>query len=677
MSLIRRIVYTCVLVLFTTSVSYNSIITLSQSTETIIKLQIGNNIMTVNDTSTQVDLVSLDTYPIIVRSRTLLPIRAVIEAIGGDIGWNSDTRAVTIDVTEKNIVLSMANPTYVEAPVFMGDARGLGLMGVYEGSRTIYVNGTAVENDVPAMIINSRTFMPLRFITETAGCRVEWEQATNTVIVSYGAKQEPTLVPTITVTTTKPTTEPSPTAEPTKVPTTTEPTIEPSPTAEPTTEPDPTPQKSIEEAITGLEGWDIMPVVLEYIIAPEFPDKDFSILDYGAIGDGITDSNKAFIDAITACSDAGGGRVVVPAGEYISNGPIHLKSNINLHLESGAVLSFGSNLEDYVVGDESVGGGTLTRWEGTRCYNYLPMIYAYQKENIAITGTGTIHGNPDGSIRKLRDNQGKAKATIREMGRNLVPVEDRIFVGGIDGSYLRPGFIQLYECKNILVEDIFLREPVMWTLHFVLSENITVRNVDVVGGQVNDDGINPESSKFVLIEGCKFNNHDDNLAIKAGRDNDAWIENGGKPSQYIIIRNNYFEEGKPGGFTIGSEMSGGANNIFVHDNEFEDVKYAFYIKSNTDRGGIVEDIYYKDITINNCEAVIKLETNYKNQGSGKYPSIYRNFYYENITVKNAGILIDSVGLSDEPITNLFLKNVTVDNIESDNNIKHTENVVIE
>ena len=141
--------------------------------------------MNVNGATLQIDPQSEETYPVIVNSRTLLPIRAVVESIGGDIRWDSDTRTISIDVSGKSILLSMKNPVLVEANVFMGDERGDGLMDVYEGSKEMIVNGISEENDVPAMIINDRTFMPLRFIAETAGANVQWDQPTKTVTVTY------------------------------------------------------------------------------------------------------------------------------------------------------------------------------------------------------------------------------------------------------------------------------------------------------------------------------------------------------------------------------------------------------------------------------------------------------------------------------------------------------------
>mgnify|MGYP006308351013 FL=1 len=141
--------------------------------------------MNVNGATLQIDPQSEETYPVIVNSRTLLPIRAVVESIGGDITWYPETKTISIDISGKSILLSMKNPVMVEANVFMGDERGSGLMNVYEGSKEIIVNGISEENDVPAMIINDRTFMPLRFIAETAGANVQWDQPTKTVTVTY------------------------------------------------------------------------------------------------------------------------------------------------------------------------------------------------------------------------------------------------------------------------------------------------------------------------------------------------------------------------------------------------------------------------------------------------------------------------------------------------------------
>ena len=258
-------------------------------------------------------------------------------------------------------------------------------------------------------------------------------------------------------------------------------------------------------------GWDLLPEILNRIVPPQFPDRDFVVTDYGAVGDGVSDCRAAFQKAITACTQSGGGRVVVPQGSFLTNGPIHLEDNVNFHVTKNALILFGTRFQDYLP-------HVRVRWEGTECFNYSPLIYAYQKTNIAITGEGTLNGQAEstwaawgGKTRYgTRSNQ-----VLRTMGRNGVPVEDRVF-------YCKPTMIEPYKCKNVLIEGLTLNDYPFWCVHPVYSTNVTIRNLRVESHNSNNDGINPDSCKDVLIENCYLDQSDDSLAIKAGRDQDAW-----------------------------------------------------------------------------------------------------------------------------------------------------------
>ena len=243
---------------------------------------------------------------------------------------------------------------------------------------------------------------------------------------------------------------------------------------------------------------------------------------HGAKGDGRSDARAAFAKAIDECAKAGGGRVVVPAGDFFLAGPIHLKSGINLHLQEKAVVRFSTKPSHYLP-------PVLVRWEGTRAHNYSPLIYAYREKDIAITGRGTIDGQAgtDGSgwleLLKLEPVPAKSRDALREMGHKGVPVEKRVFG---KGSNLRPQLFHAYECENILLHGVTFTGSPFWTLHPAFSRNITVRNVTVKRSHPNrignDDGFDPDSSQDVLVEGSYFDTVDDNIAIKSGRDNDAW-----------------------------------------------------------------------------------------------------------------------------------------------------------
>lgn len=412
------------------------------------------------------------------------------------------------------------------------------------------------------------------------------------------------------------------------------------------------------------EAWSKVPKILEKIVSPEFPEFEINVIEYGAVGDFKTNSQPAIQKAIDSCAAKGGGRVVIPAGDYLLNGPLHLKSNINLHVSEGATLYFGANPDDYLPVVE-------VRWEGTRCLNYSPLIYAYEKENIAITGKGTIDGQQQKFWQLWKLIQDKDKVRLRTMGKNLVPLEERVFG---KGHFLRPTLIEPYKCKNVLIEGVTVKNSPFWTIHPVFCTNVTIRNVNVQHGQSNDDGCDPESSSYVLIENCTFYTEDDNIAIKAGRDNDAWIENGGKASENIIIRNNTFKKTNAGAITIGSEMSGGVRNIFAENNKIDNAGSVFYIKSNTDRGGVVENLYYRNNNADTCGMILRTRLDYKGADAGEYPAHFKNFYIEDVNVGYAKLGLSIMGLPSKSINHISLKNIKVNAVLKPTEIYFAKNL---
>jgi polygalacturonase len=387
--------------------------------------------------------------------------------------------------------------------------------------------------------------------------------------------------------------------------------------------------------------------IVSRIRPPRFPDRSFDVERFGARGDNRTDCRAPFQEAIAACHRAGGGRVTVPPGNWLSNGPIHLAGNVNLHLAAGAKILFGVNPADYLP-------AVLTRWEGTRCHNYSPLIYAYRQENIAITGQGSIDGRTREFWHEWKKKQSPDQNALREMGARREPVERRVFG---DGHYLRPSLFQPYDCRNVLVEGVTFQGSPFWTVHPVFCENVTVRGIHVLPGTTNDDGVDPDSCRDVLIENCVFETADDNIAIKAGRDQDAW---GDRPCENIVIRGCTGVRSKANGYCIGSEMSGDVRNVFIEDNQVGDVEAALYIKSNSDRGGAVENVWMRRNTVESCDCFIKLETDYKGVTDRPYPSQYRNFHFEDLTCRTARkCAIYSVGIAARPIEGVHFRNVTI------------------
>jgi unsaturated rhamnogalacturonyl hydrolase len=373
-----------------------------------------------------------------------------------------------------------------------------------------------------------------------------------------------------------------------------------------------------------VTGWESLPDILARIRAPEFPARDFAITAYGARPG--SDATAAIRAAISACSAAGGGRVVIPAGEW-STGAIHLLSNVNLHVSRGATLKFSTNPKDYPI--------VFTRWEGVECMNYSPLIYAYRQRNVAVTGEGTLDGQaaPDNwwgwkaGTMSQATLQTPGRNRLIELGERNVPVAERVMG---EGSYLRPNFIQPYACENVLIEGVTLVRSPMWEIHPVLSRNVTIRGVKIDSHGINNDGCNPESCTDVLIEDCVFDTGDDCIAIKSGRNGDGRRVN--VPTENVVIRRCVMKDGH-GGVVLGSECTGGIRNVFVEDCTMDspNLDRALRFKNNATRGGILENVFMRNVTIGRVsEAVLTIDLLYEEGAAGGYPPVVRNVRLENV-----------------------------------------------
>lgn len=364
-------------------------------------------------------------------------------------------------------------------------------------------------------------------------------------------------------------------------------------------------------AQTDPNAWSQVPGILARIVPPTFPERDFVITNYGAVGDGITDCTSAFSNAVAACNAAGGGRVVAPPGTYLT-GAIHLLSNVNLHVARNATIKFSTNTAAFLP-------VVYTRYESTEVMNYSPFIYAFEQENVAITGEGTLDGQGQlgpwygWKTSGLADQEG---ATLVAMGNAGVPVEQRIFG---DGHYLRPNFVQPFRCRNVLIEGITLTNSPMWVLNPVYCTNVTVRGVTVNSSGPNSDGCDPDSAADVLIRDCSFSEGDDCIAIKAGRDGDGLRVN--IPSRDIVIQNCKFKDGH-GGITMGSETSGGITNIFAENclMNSSSLQYAMRFKTCPQRGGGIQNIYIRNCMIKTAQIGIHMTMQYCTGGTN-YPVV--------------------------------------------------------
>ena len=404
--------------------------------------------------------------------------------------------------------------------------------------------------------------------------------------------------------------------------------------------------------------------IINRIQLPKFPSYKILVTKLGAKGDSISDSKPAFDKAMALCKKNNGGTILVPKGIYTINGPIHFVSNVNLHLEAGAKIRFGSNPKDYPL--------VLTSWEGTMIYNYSPMIYANTVENIAITGNGIIDGEAKNTWIKWKSLEKKDQLLTREMNHKNTPIKERIFG---DGHYLRPQLIQFFNSKNILVENVQIEDSPFWCIHLLKSKSITIRGVKYNAYNNNNDGIDPECSSEILIENILFDNADDNVAIKAGRD-DEGRSNSNTPSENIVIRNCEFKGLHA--IVIGSEMSAGVRNVYVENSKFRGyLKRGIFIKTNSDRGGFVKDIYFNNLAFGKVEDCIYITANYHGEGSGLFPSKVSDIYFSNIScveATNTGIVIE--GFPNKKVENIKLDAIIIQTAKNGMTVTNTENVTI-
>ncbi len=404
--------------------------------------------------------------------------------------------------------------------------------------------------------------------------------------------------------------------------------------------------------------------IVKRIQLPIIPLYKIEVTKLGAKGDSVSNAKPAFDKAMALCKKNNGGTIIVPKGIYTLNGPIQFVSNVKLHLEDGAKIRFGSNPKDYPL--------VLTSWEGTLLYNYCPLIYGNNVENIAITGNGIIDGEAKNTWIKWKPLEKKDQLLSRDMNHKNTPIKERIFG---EGHYLRPQLIQFINSKNILIENVQIEDSPFWCIHLLKSKSITVRGLKYSAHNNNNDGVDPEYSSDILIENVLFDNADDNVAIKAGRD-DEGRSNSDTPSENIVIRNCEFKGLHA--IVIGSEMSAGVRNVFVENSKFRGyLKRGIFIKTNSDRGGYIKDIYFNNLAFGKVEDCLYITANYHGEGSGLNPSKVSDISFSNIScieATNTGIVIE--GFPDKKVTDIKLDNINIQSAKNGMTVTNSENVTI-
>ena len=377
------------------------------------------------------------------------------------------------------------------------------------------------------------------------------------------------------------------------------------------------------------------------------------------------------IDAVAA---RGGGRVIVSAGEHFSDGPIRLRSNVELRLEEGARLVFSDDPAKYLP-------AVPTSWEGVECLNYSPLVYAYGCTNVAITGKGTIAPKME-FWRKWFGREAGHRAATRKLYdwcSFLAPVEERDLTK-LPESNVRPHLIQFNRCKDVRLEGFRIRESPFWTIHLYLCDGVVARGLDVYAHGHNNDGIDIEMTKNVLVENCRFDQGDDAIVIKAGRNQDAWRL--ATPSENIEVRNCTVVNGHVL-LGIGSEMSGGVRNVYLHDCVLESEAFRlFYVKTNERRGGFVENIRMENVTAKKVRfGVMDVETDVLYQWRN-FPTHevrvtpIRNLSMKNVTVEEADRLVHILGDKRLPVDGVSLENVRVAKTAKPDRVENAVNVTV-
>jgi polygalacturonase len=408
-------------------------------------------------------------------------------------------------------------------------------------------------------------------------------------------------------------------------------------------------------------------VIMVVSVADAQAQDYYNVLKYGAKRDSSAIATKAIQAAINAASKMGGGTVYFPAGKYLT-GPIHLKSNITILIDAGAVLHFSDNFDDYLPMVPS-------RWEGTNVVNFSPLFYAYKAENITICGRGTI----DGHGRKwwlkhfeVNDSKSPTKAAPdkwqQEFVRsnpNLPKPEQR---SSLDNHFLRPPFIQPMYCKNVRIEGITIQNSPFWTVNPEYCENVTVTGVTINNPHSpNTDGINPESCRYVHIDNCHISVGDDCITIKSGKDADG--RNAAAPAENYTITNCTMLAGH-GGVVIGSEMSGDVKKIVISNCVFDGTDRGIRIKSARGRGGVVEEVRVDNIVMKNIkEQAFVMDLQYaKTQPA----PVFRNLHFSNVTAQTKEAIFIN-GLEEMPVENVTFNDIQFD-AETGANIKVAKNI---
>ena len=417
--------------------------------------------------------------------------------------------------------------------------------------------------------------------------------------------------------------------------------------------------------------WPQAQAIVQSIKPPTFPNQNFPITKFGAIANSNIDCTSAIASAITSCSNDGGGHVIIPSGKFLT-GAIKLSSNVDLHLEAGAILQFSPNPAEYPP--------EPTRYQGIDLINYSPAVYANSAANIAITGQGTL----EGTLTAKWNKGGSGYSALEKMERDGVPISRRVFATPARG--MRTVFIEPYNCTNVLIQGVTIRDANFWQIHPLLCTNVIVDGVTTytTSATGNTDGCDPESCKNVLIENCDLGAGDDCIAIKAGRNPDTQRVH--RPCENLVIMHDRFH-GPWGMITLGSEITDGVRNVYAYDlsttsgparggGTGDSVRLLLYMKSNKLRGGYATNVHIAKVRGKFSGGIINATLVYEGVKTGPTPPVFDDITVSDVQAQSPDFL-DVSGLSDDPIGGITLSNCQITGVKKKNLVRDVKNLIFQ
>lgn len=427
------------------------------------------------------------------------------------------------------------------------------------------------------------------------------------------------------------------------------------------------------------DDWHLADQIVQSIREVQIPGRDFVVEDFGAVADSGEDATLAIADAIAAAHAAGGGRVVCARGVY-QTAAIHLKSNVELHVAEGATLSFSTDPSRYLP-------AVFTRWEGMEMMGYSPLIYAYGQQNIAVTGGGVLNGNADDQTWWPWKGAHKERHWDLIDGEDQRPARDALqtdVLAGVDprerqyaeGSFLRPAFVQFYACTQVKIEGVTLVNSPFWLLHPVLCESVVVRGVTCRSHGPNNDGCDPESCKNVLIEQCVFDTGDDCIALKSGRNEDG--RRVGVAVENVVVRHCEMRDGH-GGLVLGSEISGGARNIFMEHCTMNSphLERALRFKTNARRGGVIEKVRVRHVHIRRAQEALVVNFYYEEGEAGEHMPTVRDILVEDLRCDQVERVFHLRGFAHNPVGAITLRRAQFGQVAEADIIEHAPSLTLE